>query len=358
MVGPEDVARVQARAWDIAGDGADVDGVLETICAAIGGVKCVASFHAPARAGIMYAGRARVDPALLALLADRFSTPETSPQVAMLPRMRSGSLDHYARYMDDAALKRTAFYQEFWRPSKVGDGGGLMLRLPDGMYAFAAIGCALGRDWLDARERRAGEAMLMAVARAMRTRDAFDRAQARARLDGAEPDAALIFDASGAMRLANAAAEAVFERGALVRFGRRVCPRDPAAAGAFAEGIAGAVGAGTTSNAMLRDGDRLLAARFEPGPCYGAERTALVTLRAARPLDWTADALAATLGLTPREAAVVLALCSGTSTDRIASGMRLRPGSVRLYLKRAFAKLGARNQADLVQRVLRGRAPP
>ena len=356
MVSADDVARVQALAMDVAEGEGDAAPALLAMCDALGRVSAVASLHAPGEAEVAFGGYARVDPDLLTLLADRFSTPETSPQVEMLSRMRGGRLDHYSRYIDPDALRRTDYYNEFWHPSKVGEAGGLVLRLPDDRYAFATIGCETGRDWLDDAERRAGEAMLMSIARALRLRDALSRGRAQARLDGAAPNAALLLSPSGYVRLRNAAAAALFASAALVQVDRRVWPRSRAARGPFARNVATALSGAATAD-ILRDRDRFLRVRFEPGPPCGEGPTALVTIGPARPFDWTEGALRARLGLTPQEAKVVLALCRGASTAAIAAEIGLKAGSVRLYLKRAFAKLGTHGQADLVRFVLDGRAP-
>jgi len=69
----------------------------------------------------------------------------------------------------------------------------------------------------------------------------------------------------------------------------------------------------------------------------------------------SAGELAERWRLTPAEARTVLHLASGLPVDRIAKEMKLRPATVRTYLKRAYEKTGAECQASLVSRVLRPR---
>ena len=80
----------------------------------------------------------------------------------------------------------------------------------------------------------------------------------------------------------------------------------------------------------------------------------LVSSQQRDPLP-SARELRARWRLTPAEARTVLHLASGLPVDRIAAEMRLRPATVRTYLKRAYEKTGADGQASLVSRVLRPR---
>ena len=80
----------------------------------------------------------------------------------------------------------------------------------------------------------------------------------------------------------------------------------------------------------------------------------LLTTPPADPLP-TARDLAVRWRLTPAEARTVLHLASGLPVDRIAVEMKLRPATIRTYLKRAYEKSGADGQASLVSLVLRPR---
>ena len=350
--------RVQSRAWEIVEDCADASRALAAMCASIGRVASMASLHDPAEGHMAFGGQVGVDPDYLALLAERFSTSETSPQVAAIPRMRSGRLDHYERHISRAALRRTAYYDKFWQPTGIGEAGSLIERAPDGRFAFVTIGCHLGREWLGGEEERIAEAMLRAIARAICARARFVRDRAAAHLDGAAPDAALLLGSEGQLRLANGPAQGLFERGTLVQPAGRVRPRDAAASTAFSERFATVRKGRSAPPLVVADGERFACLVLEPGPEFRDERSILLSVRPVRPADWTREAVWAQFELTPREADVVLRLCRGRSTVDIAADTGLARESVRINLKRVFAKTGTRGQAELVQLVLSGRRPP
>ena len=64
------------------------------------------------------------------------------------------------------------------------------------------------------------------------------------------------------------------------------------------------------------------------------------------------DSIAALLGLTPAEAAVTAALCSGESLAGYATRRGLSRHTVRTLLRNAMAKTGTHRQAELVSLVL------
>ena len=63
-------------------------------------------------------------------------------------------------------------------------------------------------------------------------------------------------------------------------------------------------------------------------------------------------------GLTPTERQVVLQLLEGEPIEAIARGRRITRNTCRTHVKRVFAKVGARSQADLVRVLLGGRPRP
>ena len=375
MVELDDIARVQSLAWDVI-EGGDLGDALETMCDAIGRVASVATLQDPVAGDINFNGHTRVDPALLEMLAERFSTPETSPQAAVLPRMRMGRLDHYSRYISKTHLERTDYYREFWLPSRVGEAGMLALRTPDGRFAFATIGCHLGREWLDEEEQLAGEMMLGSIAQAMSARTRLTQERAEAHLDAAAPDAAFLLDPEGRLRLCNRAGTELVERGVFVSLGNgwagkgagdtrgssssgaRVLPQDAAAAAKFQERLGATLAGQASSPVIVKDGRRFVSILFEEGPRFRDERHILVTVRPARPMEWSVEALREHLGLTAREADVVLRLCRGASPNHIAETIGLTPETVRLNLKRAYSKTDTHSQVELVRTLLRGDLPP
>lgn len=70
-----------------------------------------------------------------------------------------------------------------------------------------------------------------------------------------------------------------------------------------------------------------------------------------------ARALASTLGLSDREAALAIALSRGRTILEAGRELRLTPETARNYSKRIYAKTGTNGQADLVRLVLSGLAP-
>ncbi|EKE43659.1 Transcriptional regulator, LuxR family [Oceaniovalibus guishaninsula JLT2003] len=357
MTGMDAIAAVQNAAWDIVEGAEDAGAALETMCQAIGRVRSVATYNDPENGQMVFSGHTRTDPDLLALVQQRFATAETSPQAEMLPRMEPGKFDHFGRYIDRAYLQTTEYYNDFWLPSGVGEAGAISCPSTDGRFAFATLGCYTGRDWLDPEEERAVQAMLSCVTRAMRVRVRFAKAAALARLDGAEPDPAFLIDLSGRLLLSNAAATAALSRGVLTARGQMLKPRDPVTAAEYADQLTRMVAAREPAPVILRDGPRYANLTFEAGPSYRDDRTIVVGLRAARPLDWTARAAQRHLGLTAREADIVLRLAQGATTAAIAADTGLTLGSVQLNLKRSFAKTDTHAQAELVQLILTGHAP-
>lgn len=70
-----------------------------------------------------------------------------------------------------------------------------------------------------------------------------------------------------------------------------------------------------------------------------------------------APVVAATLGLSIREAALAEAISHGHSILEAGAGLQLTPETARNYSKRIYAKTGASGQADLVRLLLTGLAP-
>ena len=351
----DDLARVHATAWDIL-DGAPSGDAIRALCDGIGGATGIASLI-DARTGVgMDCGFARVDPALVDVLVTRYATPATNPTLRAIPRMPPGRLLHQSRVIDPATLRGSAFYEEWWRPTGVREhAGALSLPAPDGRFAFVSVARLGGRDWLDDGETRFVEAAATAIARAMRTVAAIGRAEGEAALAACGPAAAWLLDGAAEILLDNAGArDACAQARTLRQQGRRLVPRTVVAdirlRRTVAEVVRGTRGHG---HVPLSVGDR---ARLivQPGPTYRGTATALVTLDRPPCPDWDAAALAAAFDLTPREADVALALAAGHRPAEAAAAMGLAPSSVRIYLKRIYAKTGVHGQAPLVAKLLRG----
>ena len=69
------------------------------------------------------------------------------------------------------------------------------------------------------------------------------------------------------------------------------------------------------------------------------------------------EILAAAHGLSPREAALAVALAQGETILAAGQRLGLTPETARNYSKRLYAKTGTSGQAQLVRLVLTGLAP-
>lgn len=98
---------------------------------------------------------------------------------------------------------------------------------------------------------------------------------------------------------------------------------------------------------------------LRPAPATGDSAVAIGIVRqSCRENDGSAArVIAATLGLSLREAALAEAISRGQSIVEAGTGLQLTPETARNYSKRIYAKTGASGQADLVRLLLTGLAP-
>jgi DNA-binding CsgD family transcriptional regulator len=90
-------------------------------------------------------------------------------------------------------------------------------------------------------------------------------------------------------------------------------------------------------------------------PWFGeAPRWLVAVFDPEKKLLFSRDRLALDLGLTAREADVVMLLANGCGLTAIAVKLQVSVHTVRTHLKSAFRKTGSGTQADLVRRVLTG----
>ena len=352
----DDLAEVQRRMWATM-DGAPIDDALEAVCEALGSVTGYAALFEPSGGQSSNEGFANVDPALIALLRTEFADPETNPILRAMPRMQQGRLSHNQNLIDLDFIRGTRFYEEWWVPTGVGDhAAGLLLPSPDGRIAWVTIGCLQGRDWFDPQERSFAEAALGGIARSLKAIAALSHEKADAVVLAQEPGPSWLIDGSSHVCLNNTAALREEADGRSVR--RRngalslIDAQDDAR---FSALVASICGGSSSGGVLVVSGLRgFTCLDVEPGPRYRDERTALVTLRASRPIPWTGDELQRAFDLTPREAAVVLALVAGLRPVDIAAALGIQSSSVRLYLKRVFAKTGTQGQGPLIAMLLNG----
>ena len=356
----EAFTRIERHAWEVM-EGAPVNDAVRAMCGALGGVNAVASLVEVSTGQGVAEGFAEMDPDLAALLATEFNTPATNPVLDTIPRMPAGSLYHCAETFDLSRLRRTRFHADWWVPTGVRDHAGAMtMPAQDGRFTYVAIGCLGGRDWFDPDEVRFAEASALTLSRALCAFAGMSHARAEAATEALAPDPCWLVAADGTCFLANEPGRREAESGRVLRTasGALAC-RDPEVDGRLRAVVAAACvmdgridGMGA---AVVRVAGGFSQLWVEPGPRYRDTLTALVSLRQARPLEWTRADLSRVYALTPREADVALGLARGMRPDEIAADLRIAAASVRLYLKRIYAKTGAHGQGALIALLLRGR---
>uniref|UniRef100_UPI0026276BA7 helix-turn-helix transcriptional regulator n=1 Tax=uncultured Jannaschia sp. TaxID=293347 RepID=UPI0026276BA7 len=261
--------------------------------------------------------------------------------------------------LDLSRLRMTRFHADWWIPSGVRDhAGGYLLQSPDGRVVYVTLGCLGDRDWFDASELRYASAACESMARALRASAAFAHKAACADVAGRTPDPCWLLDRRREIRILNGPAREITEDGGgpLLRDKGILMPRDRRFAARFEETVA-AVCDGLFGDRSLVVTERVgvVHLTIEAGPRYRDERSVLVTLRRPRPMAWSAEGLRDAYDLTPREADVAMALAAGARPAEIAQALGLTVGSVRIYLKRIFAKTGTDGQGPLISLLMGGR---
>jgi len=105
------------------------------------------------------------------------------------------------------------------------------------------------------------------------------------------------------------------------------------------------------------DGLQLLAFRVADDDAFGAgwstprAGVGLLLSEAGRPRAFSAREVAELFGLSPSEAALVSALCRGSTVQDHAHQRGISVGTARIQLKQALSKMGSHRQADLVLRI-------
>ena len=355
MPGMDDLARTERIAWEVV-EGRPADDAARAMCDVLRGCDAYASLVDTRTGRGLDEGFAYLDPALVDLLAREFSTPETSPLLRAFPFMRQDVFFHCSTLLDMDSLRRTRFYADWWLPSGVRDNAGaILLPAPDGRLAYVTIGCLGDREWLDADELRYAEAACGGIARALRTAASLAHTAARSIVSAQATDPCWLLGPGGHLHLANEPARDSSATSAVRRRNGSIALADPDAQLALTALLDAVHSGGEGGSILVTNSDGYARLTVEPGPTYRDERTALVTLRAPGPMEWSVGELQRAMNLTRREAEVAVALASGAGTGEIAGSLGVKDETVRIYLKRIYAKLGVHDRGSLIALLLHGR---
>ena len=255
-------------------------------------------------------------------------------------------------------LKCTAYHADWWILTGVNDhGGGTVMPSIDGRIIWTVIGCLGNRDWLGSAELRFASAACTVIGQALRTMAAHAHVRADGVLAGREPNPSWLLDRRGAVRLANRAARQMLDdgEGPIRRYHDTIALTDAAQNHRLRQAIVAVLHGQVRDEAIIiRNGRGFARLVVESGPRYRDDCSVSVTLRSPGLMAWDTESLRFAYGLTRREAEVTMALSSGARPIEIAGALGLAHASVRVYLKRVYAKTGAEGQAPLIAMLLRG----
>lgn len=160
--------------------------------------------------------------------------------------------------------------------------------------------------------------------------------------------------------LANPAAEAIFDDGALPRVARggRLCADEPARLAALEQALAACASCRfdhpvSLSVRLAGEPGGGIVARLVPPPRGDETRAVAIGFlaREGRIALEPQAVMAALYRLTPGEAALVKALTDGTTMEAFAEVRRISLATAKTQLQSVFAKTGTRRQSDLMRLV-------
>ena len=340
----------QSALWAYAAGERDLDGAFSSLGALDGLAVACASFSPDLqRLGIH--GSTRVDPAHLDVIRTRYPTPESNIAFRHGLSAPEGRFIHRDRSVSWDAIRAMPFYEDFWRPTGVGpDGGSIRLPIAGLGDMLVFLGWPEGRPSPDDARRAAIDRTMALLRRAVEMRLRLDGRTALAGERTRAGVAAIVVDEARTALTVPEDAAGAFARGAPVALiGGTLNWHGAAEEGRLDAAFASAL-AGREARVTLapRPGEGPLTAAMVPGPVQLDRPTVIVAILRPRPAEWSHAALAAAYGLTPREGDIALGLLAGRRPAEIAETLRIQPASVRLYLKRVYAKTGTDGQVPLV----------
>lgn len=291
------------------------------------------------------------------------------------PRIRDtplGDISYDYQFIDEAQMDRDEFYADFLRPNDLRYYAlGTVLRDERG-FGMVGIHRTPGQGHVGEAELQLLSLLMPHFRRALEIRLRLGEAERqtralRAMLDRLDVGAVLL-DRDGAIRFVNRAAEGFLRDGPLAVCDRKLTAREPADRNALDAQLRAVLSPADTRLADARP--VLIVGRFTARPVSvlvaalpetemapallddGETATVLLFLSDGRPPADAATRLRGLSGLTPAEARLAAALLQGRTLAEHADAEGVTIHTVRSHFASARAKLGARNHAELIRRLV------
>jgi DNA-binding CsgD family transcriptional regulator len=297
---------------------------------------------------------------MLDTFINRYSTVDTNPFLA--PQYTAQQTNHKPfhkpAYIGRAAFERLPMFQDIYRPINVTARLAVVTDRWGGEFLGIAIKSRYGEDLPSTDEVEKLSLISRHIERAVGIGRALKGAVARfgamqAALD-AQPHTLLIADAEAQILWCNAAAEARFAAGGgLKRASGALRAATPPETSVLRTSLRSALATNAPHYLRLSGGvgggPLILAMSPLPRTMAFTRGGVLIEARErASSARVAPEAVAIAFGLTPGEARAAAELCNGVDgVSEIAARLGVQPSTVKSLLQRAFAKTGARTQAQL-----------
>jgi DNA-binding CsgD family transcriptional regulator/PAS domain-containing protein len=265
---------------------------------------------------------------------------------------------------------RSRMYIEWVKPQGYGDTTQLLIEKSASSFSFFAIAHGAEIAPADDQLRHRMRSLAPHICRAVAISNIIDlhKFEASMLADAVDGVAAGVFlvRADGTITYMNASAtEMVRQANVLHETGRVLRVVDAAAQKALSQALTAAAGGdsvldrrGMTIPLTARDGERFVAhvlslvagQRRKAGTSYAAV-AAIFVHKAIFQTPTLVEAVAKQFQLTPAELRVLFAIIEVGGTPQVAAALGISQDTVKVHLKRVFAKTGTNRQADLVKLV-------